>query len=336
MSHPLRRINRWRIIVSASADHIKALVRSHASGDDAQFYAVALQVAAREARQGHHIAAAELKKLIDAAREKMPVGAVTAIAQPRGELADLVIATFPDMRLRDLVVPAAVLGGINQVITEQRQRHALLAQGFSPIHRLLLEGPPGTGKTMTASVLAHELSLPLLTIRLDSVLSKFLGETSSKLRVLFDAVAQQRGVYLFDEFDALGADRAGNDVGEARRILNSFLVFLDQASPESIVVASTNHRGLLDRALFRRFDLVISYELPDEASSIAVLKARLGPQAKGLRWTPIRKHTVGLSHAELVKAAEAAAKRALLAGLPTVSADGLIASLSERRGSAGG
>lgn len=322
--------------MSASADHIKALVRSHASGDDAEFYAVALQVAARAARQGHHRAAAELKRLVEEARERAPSAAVTSIAQPRGELSDLVVASFPDVRLRDLVVPDRVRSRVEQVITEQRQRHVLMAQGFNPVHRLLLEGPPGTGKTMTASVLAHELSLPLLTIRLDSVLSKFLGETSSKLRVLFDAVAEQRAVYLFDEFDALGADRAGNDVGEARRILNSFLVFLEQASPESIVVASTNHRGLLDRALFRRFDLVINYELPNESDAVAVLRARLGPLGKGIRWPKIQPYVDGMSHADLVKVAEAAAKRALLAGAPTVSVDGLIASLTERRDSAGG
>lgn len=322
--------------MTASADHIKALVRSHASGDDAQFYAVALQVAARAARQGQHKAAAELKELIDGARQKpVPTPSVTAIAQPRGDLADLVVASFPDVRLRDLVVPPAVRQGIERVITEQRQRHALMPQGFNPIHRLLLEGPPGTGKTMTASVLAHELSLPLLTIRLDSVLSKFLGETSSKLRVLFDAVAQQRAVFLFDEFDALGADRAGNDVGEARRILNSFLVFLEQSSPESIVIAATNHRGLLDRALFRRFDLVITYELPDSEAAVAVLKGRLGSLGKGVRWTTVRSHVDGLSHAELVKVAEASAKNALLAGLKVVSTEGLLASLSERRGATG-
>jgi SpoVK/Ycf46/Vps4 family AAA+-type ATPase len=324
------------VVVSASADHIKALVRSHASGDDAEFYAVALQVAARAARQGHHRAAAQLKRLVEEARERAPNAAVTSIAQPRGELSDLVVASFPDVRLRDLVVPERVRSRVEQVIAEQRQRHVLMSQGFNPVHRLLLEGPPGTGKTMTASVLAHELSIPLLTIRLDSVLSKFLGETSSKLRVLFDAVAQQRAVYLFDEFDALGADRAGNDVGEARRILNSFLVFLEQASPESIVVASTNHRGLLDRALFRRFDLVINYDLPDESEAAAVLRARLGPLGKGIRWPKVQSHVYGLSHADLVKVAEAAAKRALLAGVPTVSADGLIASLRERRDSAGG
>ena len=322
--------------MSASADHIKALVRSHAEGDDAQFYAVAMQVAARAARQGHHRIAAELKELVDAAGEKAPTAAVTSIARPKGELADLVTASFPEVGLRDLVAPEDVRSSIEQVIHEQRQRHQLAAHGFPPVHRLLLEGPPGVGKTMSAGVIAHELALPLLTIRLDSVFCKYLGETASKLRVLFDAIAVQRGVYLFDEFDALGGDRAGNDVGEARRILNSFLVFLEQAGPESIVIASTNYPGLLDKALFRRFDLVISYSLPDEADAVAVMRARLGPMGKGIRWASVKRQTVGLSHAELVKAAESAAKRALLAGQDRVTPEDLVGALVERGGTAGG
>jgi len=316
--------------LAASADHIKAMVKSHSSGDDEGFYAVALQVAAKAARQGHHRLAGELKQLVDAARHSSSVAVVTSIAQPRGDLADLVVASFPDVRLRDLVVPATVRDKLGQVVAEQRQRHALMEQGFHPAHRLLLEGPPGTGKTMTAAVLAHELDLPLLTIRLDSVFSKYLGETGSKLRVLFDAVATQRGVYLFDEFDALGGDRAGNDVGEARRILNSFLVFLEQASSESVVIAATNHRSILDRALFRRFDMVISYERPSPVEAVVVMKARLGPLGKGIRWASVREQTQGLSHADLVKAAESAAKRSLLAGDDRVATATLVGALKER------
>lgn len=321
--------------MAASADHIKALVKSHSSGDDEGFYAVAMQVAAKAARQGHHRLAGELKDLVDAARRESSGTVVTPIAQPRGEIADLVSASFPEVDLQDLVVGDDVRAQIKQVLAEQRQRHSLIEQGFHPVHRVLLEGPPGTGKTMTAAVIAHELDLPLMTIRLDSVLSKYLGETGSKLRLLFDAVASQRAVYLFDEFDALGGDRAGNDVGEARRILNSFLVFLEQASPESIVVAATNHRAILDKALFRRFDMVINYRQPTPDEAVTVLKARLGSMGKGIRWASVRKSADGMSHAELVKAAETAAKRTLLAGDDRVAAVTLVEALDERSHASG-
>jgi SpoVK/Ycf46/Vps4 family AAA+-type ATPase len=317
--------------VAGSGDHIKALVRSHASGDDDSFYAVALQMAAHAARQGHNRLARDLKEIVDAARREPVAREVTPIAKPRGDLADLVTASFPKVPLRDLIGPPTLIEQVDRVLTEQRQRRKLMEQGFDPVHRLLLEGPPGTGKTMTASVLAHELSLPLLTVRLDSLMSKFLGETASKLRVLFDAAAEQRAVYLFDEFDALGGDRAGNDVGEARRILNSFLVFLEQATSESIIVAATNHRTILDRALFRRFDMVIVYELPDPNQATAVIKSRLGPLAKGMRWARVTQKAQGLSHADLVKAAEAAAKHALLRDSSRVTVTDILNALEARR-----
>jgi len=322
--------------MAASADHVKALVKSHSSGDDQAFYSVALQVAAKAARQGHHKFAADVKSLVDAGKTEVRSGAVTSIAQPRGELGDLVVASHPETTLSDLVAPSQLAASLQHVIAEQRQRHALMDEGFNPVHRLLLEGPPGTGKTMTAGVLAHELDLPLLTIRLDGLLSKYLGETASKLRVLFEAVASQRAVYLFDEFDALGGDRAGNDVGEARRILNSFLLFIENVGPESIVVAATNHRSILDHALFRRFDMVLTYSLPTQDEAVAVLKTRLGTLAKGMGWKTIPKHTGGLSHAELVKAAETAAKRTLLAGEKRILTATLVDALEERSSTTSG
>jgi SpoVK/Ycf46/Vps4 family AAA+-type ATPase len=317
--------------VAGLGEHITALVRTHGSGDDSTFYAVALQVAAREARQGHHLLAADIKKAVEASRKSTPRSNVTRLAQPRGDLADLVTTSHPEVSQRDLVAPALLMEHFERVLAEQRQRRALLDRGFAPVHRLLLEGPPGTGKTMTAAVLAHELALPLFTIRLDSLMSKFMGETASKLRIVFDGAAERRGVYLFDEFDAIGGNRNGNDVGEARRILNSFLVFLDSASPDSIIVAATNHRGLLDGALFRRFDAVLTYGLPDEKEASAVIRGRLGSLGKGLRWHGILKETEGLSHADLVKASEAAAKAALMRGEPRVTTNDVILALALRR-----
>ncbi|KJL19782.1 ATP-dependent zinc metalloprotease FtsH [Microbacterium azadirachtae] len=313
-------------------EHITAMVRSHASGDDASFYSVALQIAAREARQGHHVLADDIKKAVDSSRQsRSATSNLTALPQARGDLAELVEATQPNVRLRELVAPQGIVDQIKQVIAEQRQRKALLDHGFAPAHRLLLEGPPGTGKTMTASVLATELALPMFTIRLDGLLSKFMGETASKLRTVFESVAERRGVYLFDEFDALGADRSGNDVGEARRILNSFLVFLEDASPESIVVAATNHRSILDRALFRRFDAILTYSLPDARQAGTVIRARLGSLLAGTSLAKLNALTDGLSHADLVKAAEGAAKAALMRGEPHVTREDLVAALQARR-----
>ncbi|WHU57328.1 AAA family ATPase [Trueperella pyogenes] len=184
---------------------------------------------------------------------------------------------------------------------------------------------------MTAAVFATELALPMFTVRLDSLLSKFMGETASKLRLVFDSVAQRRAVYLFDEFDALGADRSGNDIGEARRILNSFLVFLEEASPESLVLAATKHRSILDKALFRRFDTVLTYTLPDAHQATTVMRARLGTLASGTNMTGFDEYTAGLSHAELVKAAETAAKAVLMRGEKKVQSGDLIAALTSRR-----
>ncbi|MFC4949343.1 AAA family ATPase [Pseudonocardia sp. GCM10023141] len=315
--------------MAGSGEHIKALVRSHASGDDDAFYSVALQVAAQAARQGHHRLAGDLKAAVDRSRTDRP-GKVTSIAQPRGDLAELVVATYPTVELKDLVLPERLDGQLRRVLAEQRQRKNLLDRGFEPAHRLLLEGPPGTGKTMTAAVLAHELSLPLLTVRLDGLLSKFMGETASKLRTVFDAAEGQRGVYFFDEFDALGGDRAGNDVGEARRILNSFLLFLESSSSASLVITATNHRAILDHALFRRFDMVLHYELPDTAQATAVMRRRLGALASRIQWAGLADVIGGLSHADLVRAAESAAKSAILAGDGRVGVDDLRAALQSR------
>jgi SpoVK/Ycf46/Vps4 family AAA+-type ATPase len=312
-------------------EHITAMVRNHASGDDAGFYAVALQIAAREARQGHHVLASNIKKAVDSSRERAPLANVTALPRARGELAELVEVSRPQVQLRELIAPPDRIAQIKQILAEQRQRKNLLEHGFHPVHRLLLEGPPGTGKTMTASVLATELALPMYTVRLDGLLSKFMGETATKLRLVFDAVAVERAVYLFDEFDALGGDRSGNDVGEARRILNSFLVFLENMGPESMVIAATNHRAILDKALFRRFDAVLNYTLPDARQAATVVRTRLGSMAAKTSTTNLGKYTDGLSHADLVKAAESAAKAVLMRGETQVGHDDVVAALSARR-----
>mgnify|MGYP003342751070 CR=1 FL=1 len=232
-----------------------------------------------------------------------------------------------------MVLEPGLAERLAQVITEQRQRHRLEEFGLRPMRKLLLMGPPGTGKTMTAAALAGELGLPLLTVQLDGLISRFLGETAAKLRLVFDVIRSQRGVYFFDEFDALGAERGDRqDVGEIRRVLNSFLQFLEQDSSDSLVLAATNHGAMLDRALFRRFDSVLLYAIPAAPLAVRVMQARLGfLDTSLLDWQATAEHANGLSHAELVLACEQAAKQTVLANRAAIRQGDLVEALGQMR-----
>lgn len=320
----------------ATADQVKALVRSHAEGDDQQFYSVAMQVAARASRSGQGRFAQELKALIDEVRTRPPSrgGRLVPVAQPRGELAGLLSASYPETRMGDLVLEPHVRERLARVILEQRQQDRLRAKGFAPLRRLLLVGPPGTGKTMTASALAGDLRLPLFLIRLDGLITKFMGETAAKLRLVFDALRETRGVYLFDEVDALAGERArSNDVGEIRRVLNSFLQFLEQDQSDSLLVAATNHPQLLDRAMFRRFDEVVEYPLPSDEIVRSIIRNRLATVSIGrVSWKAVAEAAAGLSHSEVTLAAERAAKDTILKKADSVTTASLVAALRERQG----
>lgn len=320
----------------ATNDQLKALVKSHADGDDPQFYAVAMQVAAKAARSGQSKFAQDLRDLVEDLRKRSPapsrVAAVVPVAQPRGELGSLLTVTYPDARLEDLVLSDDLAARLKHVLLEQRQRDTLARHGLQPARRLILIGPPGTGKTSTARVLAGELGLPLFAIRLDTIISKYMGETAAKLRLIFDALIETRGIYLFDEVDALAGDRAApNDVGEIRRVLNSFLQFLEEDISESVIVAATNHPQLLDNALYRRFDTAMNFGLPNDTAIESVIKNRLALfHPSNLSWPRVVEAARGLSHAEIATASENAAKRAVLANRTRVLTGDLVSALLER------
>ena len=321
----------------ATADQILALVRSFVSEEDEQFLAVAMQVAAHEARQGHRDVARQLKDLIEKAKAR-PASISHArrpvpIVQPKGDLASLLSASFPDEHLSDLVLSDENVERLHRVILEQRQRDKLGAHGLVPRHKLLLVGPPGTGKTMTARALAGELHLPLFIVRLDGLITKFMGETAAKLRLVFDAISETRGVYLFDEFDALGAQRAtDNDVGEIRRVLNSFLQFLEADGTDSLIIGATNHSEILDKALFRRFDDVISYDLPKSEAIRRVIENRLAAfNVEELDWAAVLSAAEGLSQADITRACLEAAKTAVLNDTEQVFTANLLDAIAGRR-----
>jgi SpoVK/Ycf46/Vps4 family AAA+-type ATPase len=233
-----------------------------------------------------------------------------------------------------MILERSLADRLRKIVHEQRQRAKLSEHGLQPRRKLLLVGPPGSGKTMTAAALAGELGLPLFSILLHGVITKFMGETAGKLRLVFDAMQETRGVYLFDEFDALGTKRSkDNDVGEARRILNSFLQFLEQDHGAALIIATTNHEELLDKALFRRFDAILKYHLPTKELIVTALKSRLSHfETNGVDWQKVAEKGTGLSQAEIIRTAEDAARSAILSrGTPVIVTSDLIEALESNR-----
>lgn len=298
----------------ASAEQLKALLRSHMEGDDDHFYSVAMQVAAREARRGHGKLAEQLRSLIDESKGKRGLRAALRIGHTHGELTSILEAQHPKNRLKSIVVPALLETQIQRIIREQRHADRILHRGLTLRRKLLLLGPPGTGKTLTASILAGELGLPLLSVGLDGLITKYMGETAAKLRQVFESASRTLGVYFFDEFDAIGSRRGmANEVDEMRRILNSFLQMIEQDGSRSLVLAASNHPELLDPALFRRFDDIFQYELPDHAQIEKVLRTRLAHKAGNeIDWRNLAMLAQGLSHAEITRAANEVLKDALM------------------------
>ena len=317
----------------ASADQLKALLKSHLEGDDERFFSVAIQVAAHEAKLGHGKLAEELRTMIDEAKGRRGAGSLVPIGRPRGELANLLETSYPKVRLGSMILGDALAQQMERVIREQRHAGRIVEYGLSPRRKLLLTGPPGTGKTLTATVLAGELGLPLFQVQLDGLITKYMGETAAKLRQIFDATSRTRGIYFFDEFDAIGSQRGlTNDVGEIRRVLNSFLQMIEQDRSHSLVVAATNHPGILDPALFRRFDDILHYDLPDKSQIVKLLKMRLaGTASKKVQWENLANLAMGLSHAEVTRAANETLKDALIHDRTRVRLVDIRTMLNERK-----
>lgn len=292
----------------ATADHIKSLVKAHLEGNNEKFKTIVLQIAAYEAKQNHVNIARELKKLVD--KPRIPSANVVSLNKTN----PMLHMTIPNNPLDGLIVSEEIKERIIRILNEYRNKNKLKQYGMDNRRKILIEGHPGTGKTYTASVIATELELPLYTVQVDKLVTKFMGETSAKLRQVFESIESNIGVYFFDEFDAIGADRSlDNEVGEMRRILNSFLQFIEQDTSESIIIAATNNQSLLDQALFRRFDDVLHYSLPTKSEICRLFKYKLSVFQKN--FTPSDKlidSALSLSHAELIKVCDDAIKDSIL------------------------
>lgn len=315
------------------ADILKLLLQSHAEGDEPSFRKAALQLAAAESSAGHVRVAEEIRSII----AKMPATSIRQqtpivdIASPRGDLADILEGGHREERFRDIVLRPEAEETLKRVLSENRSRARLERFGVSPRRRLLFHGVPGCGKTLAAAVLAGEIGLPLMTVRFDALFSRFLGATAVQLRAIFAEMPRRPGVYLFDEFDSVAKARGDSqDVGEMNRVVTAFLQLVDADMSGSILVAATNHVELLDRAVFRRFDVIVPFDKPTREQIADLLKLRLS--TVGLRddaATRLAAHAEGWSFADVARACDDAVRTMALDDREEISERDVVLALDD-------
>lgn len=254
-----------------SIAQVTALVDAHVSRDNARFRAVALQIAANLAARSER-GADQLRKLV----ENHPAVSLAPLPSASG-----LLSAPPELStLDDMVLTPLVRDRLDRVVLEYRQRDMLSVHGLRPARKLLFTGVPGVGKTMAVGGLARAVDLPMFRVELHGVIASHVGESAANLAKVFDHVRSMTAVYLFDEFDALGADRSAQNDGssagaEMRRVVNSLLQFIEDDRSDSLIVAATNHEQMLDSAIFRRFDEIVAFSLPSRDEVTELLRRSL-------------------------------------------------------------
>ncbi|GEO27409.1 ATPase [Alicyclobacillus acidoterrestris] len=296
---------------------LRQLIKHGAQYGDKEFMKAAEEIIREERQKKHHLLANDLERLLYGKLQYSPKQQSHEIPTDRERGLPLLEVREPSRDLQDVILSDENLSVIDEVLLEQSRIEVLSSYGLRPISRLLFCGPPGCGKTLTAEVLASELSLELVIVRFDAVVSSFLGETAANLRKVFDFLERGTFVALFDEFDAIGKEREDSaEHGELKRVVNSVLQMIDGYRGKSLILASTNHEKLLDRALWRRFDEVLVFERPNLEQIRKLLETKL----RGVRYElPLDDRSFinqfkGFSHADIERIIIKSVKTMVLKG----------------------
>jgi SpoVK/Ycf46/Vps4 family AAA+-type ATPase len=303
----------------ARGELLRRLFLSHRRGAEDEFRAAALEIISEEQSKKNRQLSRDLMKILDSSTG---INSVKSIREGNGLPKDnekqalLVEVEDPDVTFGDIILRPQTRAALDRIIAEYRHIELLRTHCLSPKKKLLFVGPPGCGKTLCARIISNELGLPLLYTRFDAVVSSYLGETASNLRKVFDYAAGGRWVLFFDEFDAIGKRRDDeNDHGELKRVVNSFLQLLDGFRAPSLVVAATNHEELLDPALWRRFDDIVSFARPSrqEIERLISMKTRNFPTTE-LKVEVLANSMRGMSHADVERICFDAIKSCVIEG----------------------
>jgi SpoVK/Ycf46/Vps4 family AAA+-type ATPase len=329
--------------MNTASEAIRKLLVAHFQGDEGAFRAAAQEFAENERRLNHHTLANDLERiLMEADGAPGPRKSVlVSIPNGNGNLpkdkernALLIELAQPRRQLDDLVLAPTVRESLDRIVLERRKGDLLGSHGIRPTSKMLFCGPPGCGKSVGAEALARELYLPLATVRFDAVVSSYLGETAANLRKVFEFGRSRPLVLLFDEFDAIGKERTAVDEhGELKRVVNSFLQLLDGFHAETLTIAATNHQGLLDPALWRRFDEIVVFPRPtrDEIEELLTRHFRQLPVESRTVLVEIAHSLEGCSHADVERVALNAIKQTILDGRDRVRSATLGAAVAHQR-----
>jgi SpoVK/Ycf46/Vps4 family AAA+-type ATPase len=286
----------------ARADLLFELIKSGLTGDLINFRKAAEAICAEERAKQHRVLADKIEELLKTSNRPVIRESTTPPIMKNGiSEQSLFWEKIPQKRLDKLVLPSNVIDSCRDLIEEQTRADLLRSYGIEPRNRLLLVGPPGNGKTSLAEAIAGSLMLPFLTIRYESIVGTYLGETASRLSKLFDYVKTRRCVLFFDEFETLGKERGDiHETGEIKRVVSSLLLHIDSLPSYVVVIGATNHENLLDKAAWRRFQLKLDLPRPT-CSNLEKWFAMFEKERNfdfGIEPSTLAKRTLGYSYAE--------------------------------------
>ena len=314
-----------------SGSKLRKLIASY--GDKEEFLRAAEEIIEEEELKRNNLLARDLRNMLY--RPNSSINSFKSLKIPVDNERRLPLLEIKKFKKdwTDLVVTTKIRNSLESIIEENNKREILSVYGLKPKQTLLFFGPPGCGKTPTAQVLSGILGYPMVYIRFDGVISSYLGETAGNLRKIFDFIRDGRWIIFFDEFDVIGKQRDDPfEHGEMKRVVNNFLQMIDNHSSESIIICATNHQHLLDPALWRRFDDIILFDIPNKENRIKLIKRNL----RSVRTTSMDYHLLadnmkGMSPADIEMVCLNAIKRNILDNKGTISMDDINKQLSNQK-----
>ncbi len=299
----------------AQADLLVEMLKSVSNDDQLAFRKLAEALIQEEKGKGHQILAARLTKALQPGTHRIGHNLAPRQNGNNGQHKDLIYEITPERMLDSLVLPPTIRDQIKEVAEEQHRGELLHAHNLRARNRILFAGPPGNGKTSLAEALAFELMYPLVVVRYETLVGSYLGETSGRLKHVLDYARTQRCVLFFDEFETLGKERGDtNETGEIKRVVSSLLLQIDDLPDYVVVVAASNHPELLDRAVWRRFQLRIELPMPSRKQLTQHIES-IGQRCRiqfGYAPETLAKHMAGLNFAEVEEFCIGIVRRAVL------------------------